>query len=73
MVVLIQQVNGTIDKPRYKGGRPVFYTQIALSSTDSREGFLDYLINFAFDTLQANLDLRVIDTAIEERQGMELN
>ncbi len=71
--MLIQQANGTIAEPRRNGNRPVFYTQIALSNIDGLGSLIDYLINFAFDTLGANLDLRIIDIAQEERQAMELN
>lgn len=71
--MFIQQVNGTIIEPRQSGTRPIFYAQIALASMDGLESFLDNLINFAFDTLQANLDLRITELSTEERQVMELS
>ena len=71
--MLIQQVNGTINKSLRKGSRPVFHTQIAISTIDGLESFFVKLIHFAFDPLQANLDLRVVDSIGEDGQTLEFN
>lgn len=64
--MVIQQIDGTLvdssEEPRPFGGRQVFSTEIPHHMLDGIDGWIDRLIGFAFDTLDAqHIELRVID------------
>lgn len=64
--MVIQHIDGTLvdsseDHNQY-GARQIFYTEIPHALLDGMDGWIDRLIGFAFETLDAqHVELHVID------------
>jgi hypothetical protein len=64
--MVIQYIDGTLvdssDHANLGSGRQVFYTEIAHDRLDSIDGWIDRLIGYAFETLDAqHVELHVVD------------
>ncbi len=64
--MVIQQIDGTLvdssESSNPGGTRQIFYTEIPHAMLDGMDGWIDRLIGFAFETLDAqHVELHVID------------